>query len=205
MARAVPVARPGPDYAAVFQRIEAKIPALVEEGRRRREEAERLLAKLLRRPAARRWQWIERPGFANPALVHLLLEAGEARLPKAPAEALNLAQLAARLAFHLEPALLQMAPEAVQAFCLMGDARRQAGDFAPAERAFERALLLALDDADRGRYCRGLGHLRWQQGRTDEGRALLARSARLFAKAGAEPEAGTSRALLERLAALPHP
>jgi tetratricopeptide (TPR) repeat protein len=196
VARCEPDAEPAGDYAAVFTRIEAKIPALVEEGQRLLQEAEGLLAQLLRRPMPRRWQVIERPGFARPALVYLLLDASEARLRQAPAEAGNLAQLAARLAFRLEPALRQMAPEAVQAFCLMGNARRQTGDFAMAELAFERANLLALDDADRGRCCRGLGLLRWEQGRADEGLELLERSVLHFGTADDAAEAGTSQALL---------
>src|SRR5882724_13314231 len=196
VARCATDAEPDCDYAAVFARIEAKIPALVEEGRRLLQEAEGLLAQLLRRPASRRWRVIERPGFARPALVYLLLDASEARLRQAPAEAGNLAQLAARLAFRLEPALRKMAPEAVQAFCLMGNARRQLGDFAIAEMAFERASLLALDRADRGRCCRGLGLLRWEQGWVDEGLERLEQSVRHFEQEGAGAEAGISQALL---------
>jgi tetratricopeptide (TPR) repeat protein len=197
LARCGPEAGAARDYAAVFTRLEAQIPALVKEGQRLLREAEGLLAQLLRRPAARRWRVVERPGFARPALVYLLLDASEARLRPDPAEAGNLAQLAARLAFRLEPALRKMAPEAVQAFCLMGNARRQVGDFAMAELAFERANLLALDGADRGRCCRGLGLLRWEQGRTDEGLELLERSVLHFGTAGDAAEAGTSQALLD--------
>jgi len=91
------------DYDAVFERVIARLPQLVQQIHRQREEASGLLAEIRSLPPERRRRALEDPRFENPALVDLLLDASEAALRQEPAEAEELARLATALATRSEP------------------------------------------------------------------------------------------------------
>lgn len=155
--------------------------------------------------------------FHSLDLAELLLQrSAEAQLPS-PEEALRLARLAGQLAPRLTP------EEAASGFlaraqCLQGNAHRLNGDLELAAEALVWAVPSLLEEADRAAFSRGLGLVRWEQGRTDEALALLSHARSLYGdEAPAERDAsrllvgvllaelGCPRAAAETLSILPLP
>jgi hypothetical protein len=180
-------ALPGVDCGAV------EIQWMVRSGRPgaesgRRQEAEDLLAILMELPEDERHNQSEQSRLQDPLLFELLVEEGHARLLDDPCGAGQRVSLAIRLVELLnETGALsrEIRGEGVsRALCLAGTAGRLSGDDSQAEAAFERAAFRArtVSAAGRGFFCRALGLLRWDQGRSDEALALLEYSQRQFAQ-----------------------
>lgn len=160
---------------------------------------------------------LDQERFHSLDLAELLLRrSAEAQL-QAPADAARLAQLAGHLAPHLAPAegadgLL------ARARCLQGNALRLDGEPELAAEAFVSAVPALQEAADHAVFSRGLGLVRWEQGRPDEALALFKYAGILFGEeAPAErdkarllagvllAEIGSARTAAETLAALPFP
>jgi hypothetical protein len=182
-------------YAGAFARMAREAPELIERARKRREEVEALAAKLMGAPPGRRSRMLQGARFRNPGLLDWLLEVSHARQLSDPGQAAHLARLAARLA-----SLLRGDPEAMaalpRAFCLAANASRLDGRQAAAEASIARASLFLADPAERAFYSRTLAVLRWEQGRTDEARALLQHASHLYAIEGLDREAALCWTLL---------
>jgi tetratricopeptide (TPR) repeat protein len=184
------------EYDAVFRRVRARLPQLVREVERRRREAVPLLAELQSLSAGERRRAIEHPRFRNPALVELLLTASAAGEPREPAEAMATARLAATLAGRLAHTPDGLAETFACALYLEANAWRLLGDFPGAERALERAVPFLFHAADWGIHCRGLGLLRWEEGRLHEAALCLEHAATFFNQEEDLGEQGACRALL---------
>ncbi|HEX9940666.1 MAG TPA: hypothetical protein VGG03_01520 [Thermoanaerobaculia bacterium] len=160
----------------------------------------RLLGELMAEAEEERKERVQEERFHSLELYELLLEEGRAALPFEPRRANELATLGAELGVRLgERGML--APEAEseglsRALCLTATARRLVGDVDAAEALLERAQCLTLEAAGRGRFCRALGLLRWDQGRIPEAVALLHHGLLLFGQARKGREEAACRALL---------
>ncbi len=133
-------------------------------------------------------------------LIALLLETSLTRVPREPKGAEEIALLAVAIVHCLdgqeEGRVLAMLE--TRAWCLVGSSRRLRGD-AGAEQAFDKAALFLacpFESSDRGRFCRALAVLRWEQGRLEEAAALLRHGAESFAMLGLVEEEGICLALL---------
>ncbi|HYU32130.1 MAG TPA: hypothetical protein VEW48_08195 [Thermoanaerobaculia bacterium] len=121
----------------------------------------------------------EQERFHSLALAEVLLQqSAEAQLA-APDEALLLARLAGHLAPHLAPA--QVADGVLaRALCLEGNAHRLNGDLDLAAEAFVSAVPALVEPVNHAAFSRGLGLVRWEQGRPDEAVALLGYAVGLY-------------------------
>jgi tetratricopeptide (TPR) repeat protein len=192
-----------PDYSLVWQRIEERLPRLIEQADERLAEAAELLDDLLCYAPDQQSKVLGEPKFHSRLLLELLFERSRAAQPLDPRRAEALASLAAELGLRLfrgdlegeEAALLQS-----RAANLAGNARRLLGQPDAAESALGRsAHFLAFtwgQSLEGVSLCRYLGLLRWEQGRLDEAEALLRQSARSFGELVLPCEEAASRALL---------
>jgi tetratricopeptide (TPR) repeat protein len=135
--------------------------------------AEESLAELLAAPTPEACcRLFAQERFQSLDLAELLLQrSAEAQL-RATREALRLA----RLARHLSPRLTP--PEVAarilaRARCLEGNALRLSGDHELAAEAFVCTVPALVEPAERAAFLRGLGLVRWEQGRPDEALALV--------------------------------
>ena len=136
--------------------------------------------------------------FADPRfyrtdlLEHLLAQSRAAQLTS-PDEAAGLADLAISIAERIQDDSDTKRSALVQARCLSANAYRLASLFDLADEMLSRTSELldpmpGYDEAHRALYCRTLALLRWDQGRLDEGVALLRQAWSLYRdlKDGAE-------------------
>lgn len=183
------------DYEAVFEALATPSVAVIEEGRRRRAEAERLFGELMRMPPEGRLRGVRTPRFRSLVLLDHLLEASHAGQLTSPGEAVEQALLAFRLAEAMDGDD-EAAAALPRALRLGVNARRLLGDRQGADALLGQAAEFLGDRMDRAFHCRAAGLLRWEEGRTDEGMALLTHAAKLFAADDFGEEAGTCWALL---------
>ncbi|HEX9940527.1 MAG TPA: hypothetical protein VGG03_00810 [Thermoanaerobaculia bacterium] len=160
----------------------------------------RLLGELMAGAGEERMERVKEERFHSLELYELVLEEAQAALPFAPRRANELATLGAELCVRLGTRG-RLAPAAkseglARALCLTATARRLMGHVETAEALLERAQYLTLEAAGRGRFCRALGLLRWDQGRTAEAAALLHHGLQLFGQAQNGKEEEACRALL---------
>ncbi|HZF13896.1 MAG TPA: hypothetical protein VFE33_34315 [Thermoanaerobaculia bacterium] len=187
---------PAYDYGPVFQRVRRRLPKLVQQVHQRRQEAVAHLAELRGLPPEERRRALKDPRFRNPALVELLLETSGAVQRREPGESEELAGLAAALAARTEPTPDDLAAIFARSLGLAANARRLRGEHRAAEVALEQAVPFLAQAADWGAFCRGLGLLRWEQGRLHPAAALFDHAAALFQKEKLAPEQGDCLALL---------
>jgi hypothetical protein len=169
-----------PDYGALFERLGEKIPRFVAEAGRQQQEVENLFLDLTSLPSDERPAATAERRFHRLDLVERLLEAAEGSLPDDPRAAEEMAGLAADLASRLPDADEDRGGRS-RAACWTAHARRLAGDLGGAERALSEATLLAAFADEQAELSRALALVRWEQGRTDEARALLERAEELWA------------------------
>lgn len=184
------------DYAELWAKLSEKLPGHIAEGRVRRLTSERLLDELMRTPSGVRPGMIRKARFRNLDFLEILLETSHVRQIQDPEGAAELARLACRLASVLgetEPEAAEVVPRAL---CLGANARRLLFDFKGADTLLGKAAAFLTNINDRAFYCRTVGLVRWEQGRTDEAAALLQHAARLYAPGGPTGEEGASLALL---------
>ena len=184
------------DYAELWAKLSEKLPEHIAEGRARRHTAERLLDELLQAPPGLRLGMIRRARFRDLDFLDLLLEASHVRQIQDPEGAAELARLACRLASvfgETEPEAAETVPRAL---CLGANARRLLFDFKGADTLLGKAAAFLTSINDRAFYCRTVGLVRWEQGRTDEAAALFQHAARLYAPGGPDGEEGACLALL---------
>jgi len=183
-----------PGYGALFARLSASLPRVAAAVERERREIEELFLDLT---SLRREEWLPmtaEPRFHRLALVERLLDGARAELPSDPGAAEELAGLAAEVAGRLADADEGREGRA-RAACWVGQALRIAGDLAGAERALSEATLYAAYSDEQAELCRALALLRWEQGRTDEARALLERAGELWAGEESPDEQGACQVL----------
>lgn len=168
------------DYSSVWDRLEERTPALVEEALRRRTAADKLKDELLGEPAERRRALLDEARFQTSDLVESLLEESQAAQVRDPERAVQSAEAAARLAVHLPEDDDPVGSAAARARYLWGNALRLAGAWEAADRTFADAASFLDDPFDRAVFCRGVALLRWEQGRPDEAMALLQHASSLF-------------------------
>jgi tetratricopeptide (TPR) repeat protein len=172
-------------------------PARPLPGAARREEARGLLAELLALPDEVRLHRLRDERFQDPDLFDLFLETGHAALPFEVRRAVEIMTLATSLGRRLQQSgELREGEGVARALCLMGTAHRLRGDQAIAEEAFERAARMVVSAPERGFFCRALGLLRWDQGRSEEAIALLQQAGSRFAEAEDSEEETVCQALL---------
>lgn len=164
-------------------------------------EARQLYSQLMSAAKEKRQTLAASDEFRNLRLVDLLLEESHDLLPTQPARAEEMAALAFQIAAQRhEPAMARRADDArAQASVLIGAARRIAGDFRGAEKAFARAAIYLTgpqDALERALYCQQLAALRRDQGRDDEAANLLWRAALIFNEGGDLLEEGACLAEL---------
>ncbi|HYU34083.1 MAG TPA: hypothetical protein VEW48_18160 [Thermoanaerobaculia bacterium] len=135
--------------------------------------AEALRAELLAAATPEeRHRLLDQVRFHSLDLAELLLQrSAEAQLAE-PAEALRFARLAGHVASRLTPAEVADRLHA-RAGCLEGNARRLSGDHELAAEAFVCTVPALVEPAERAAFLRGLGLVRWEQGRPDEALALV--------------------------------
>jgi len=175
--------------------VEAQAAAEVE---RDRAAAGALRDELLSMPIERREQAIQdEPRLHSLELARLLTAEGEEAAAADPPRAEALAQLALAIGDWLSARRFgdaAVGEARVEAWCLLGDARRRTGkDPDLAFRAAARHLAaVPLDGRARARLCQGLALLRRDQERTDEALALLARAAELYEQSDDRPGLGAA-------------
>ncbi|HEY8022678.1 MAG TPA: hypothetical protein VIH93_16340 [Thermoanaerobaculia bacterium] len=183
-----------PGYGALFSRLSANLPRVAAAVEREQREIEELFLDLT---SLRREEWLPmtaEPRFHRLALVERLLDGAREELPSDPGAAGELAGLAAEVAGRLADADEGREGRA-RAACWMGQSLRIAGDLAGAERALSEATLYAAYSDEQAELCRALALLRWEQGRTDEARALLERAEELWAGEESPDEQGACQVL----------
>ncbi|HEX7183126.1 MAG TPA: hypothetical protein VF756_14895 [Thermoanaerobaculia bacterium] len=168
------------DYSSVWDRLEERAPALVEEALRRRSEADKLMDELMGEPVERRRALLDEARFQTYDLVESLLEESQAAQIQDPERAVQSAEAAACLAAHLPEDEYPVGSAVARAGYLWGNALRLAGAWEAADRVFADAASSLDDPFDRAVFCRGLALLRWEQGRLDEAMALLHHASSLF-------------------------
>lgn len=196
----------GPDYGAVWSRLEADVPRLVEEAGRHYAAAEALLADLLAQPPEQQRKVLREQRFHAPFVLELLLDRSQAAQPRDPESAARLAAhgvaLGARL-YGREPESEEGALLLAKAECLAGNARRLVGKWAEADVRFDRAARCLARvgglSGEAAAFCRFLGLLRWEEGLLEEGEALLRQGAREFRELEVSQEEAVSRLLLGML------
>jgi tetratricopeptide (TPR) repeat protein len=171
------------DYEPVFRRLEAGNVFLLEEARRRRGEAGRLVAELRTVPPKQRKKVAEQERFERQDVQELLLLESEAVLEDDPQEAVSLGRLADSLAQRLRwEDSTQGAVARARAQVLTAGAYRLAGDFSRADTLLRLAIPYLMDASVRGAYCRTLALLRWEEGNVEEAIALLQRGAEILSE-----------------------
>jgi tetratricopeptide (TPR) repeat protein len=183
-------------YAAMWERLEQRVPELVEQARRRRQAVNCLLEELMAVPPGSRLEAIQEPRFRSLALLDFLLEESWASQFIDPGRAAELALLAAQLAMAFGAGEEEAVAALPRAFCLGANARRLDGRLKDAEALLARAVPFLAGCQDRAFYCRILALLRWEQGRIEEADALLRYAAVLYASDGLDHEAGTCQMVL---------
>ncbi|HYN22285.1 MAG TPA: hypothetical protein VE078_15095 [Thermoanaerobaculia bacterium] len=176
---------------------EPPLPILAAEAPR---EAEELYIELLALPPVSRRRALRQSRFQNPALLDLLLDGAE--------------DAGRRGAFHLADELARFSSDLVylveaeeswfeirrsRAFCLMGNARRIAGDFAAAEDAFGEAAKCQAGGLEQAACCRGMALVCWETCLHAFAAALLGQAAKLFWVRRQRHEAGACLTLLGML------
>ncbi len=189
-----------PGYDGMWNRLEGRLPWMVEEAERRNLIAEALLVELLGAPQGERERTLQDPRFHSLDLLELLLEASQEAQPEDCERSEALAALAAQLTGRLRNEMGETisALYLTRAAILRGNALRMRGNLVPAEDALGRAahfLCWPFESWDRAAYCRALGLLRWEQGRLDEAAALFRYAARSFAEDHLPREEGACLAL----------
>jgi len=192
-----------PDYGPLWDRLDERLPQLLEQAGLRCAEAEELLAALLSYPAGQQGKVLQEPRFHSRFLLDLLLDRSGAAQPQDPRLSESLAALAAQLGVRL---FRQDSEEEEAALCqaraanLAGNARRLLGKADAAEAALGTAAHFLAFTWGHSReslsLCRYLGLLRWEQGRLEEAEGLLRQAARGFGELGLPCEEGASRGLL---------
>jgi tetratricopeptide (TPR) repeat protein len=177
-------------YAVTWERLEQRLPELVEQARERRQAVEGLLAELMSAPPGRRLGAVLEPRFRSLALLDFLVAESCASQLSAPGRAAELARLAAQLATAFGEGEEEAVAALPRAFCLGANARRLDGRPKAAEALLAKAVPCLTGRQDRACYCRVLALLRWEQGRIDEADALLQHAAVLFAADGLDREVG---------------
>jgi tetratricopeptide (TPR) repeat protein len=167
----------------------------------RRKYTEILLDELLKLQPEPRSKVIRAPRFQRADLLDLILDKSEKTAAGDPPEASRLAALAVELGIAIR-ASVEDPPggnRLVKALLLLGSTHRLGGDRNMAERAFGSAAYLLTRGStpfERARVCRGIGLLRWEEGRLDEAAALLLHASRLYQESAELPEEGACLALL---------
>lgn len=142
--------------------------------------AEELLAELLAAPTPEACcHLFAQERFQSLGLAELLLQRSAEAQRRATREALRLARLARHLAPRLEPPEVA-ARILASARCLEGNAHRLSGDHELAAEAFVCTVPALVEPAERAVFLRGLGLVRWEQGRPDEALALVCSAVWLF-------------------------
>lgn len=186
-------------YDSVFDRLDVPSAAEIEASRARRATVERLCEELFRIPGKRRLRVLRQARFRNKDLLEHLLEESQAIQLKDAAKGAELAALAFHLAKGLEEEEEALASHP-RALLLEANARRLLEDRSSAESCLGQAASFLGDRLERAFYCRVAGLIRWEDGRTDEGAALLAHAVKLYRAEGWEHEVATCLALSGLLA-----
>ena len=158
-----------------------------------------MLSELLACPMERRVALLAEGRFHSSELLDLLLEECHAALPFNPSCGNELLAAAIYLARHLDQVPLETERK-YRIYCLGGSVRRLLGDRYGADAFFRQAAYMEVGRPVRGFLCRGLGLLRWDEGRLDEAAALLSHAAFLFQKEGSGHEEGACLTLSGLLA-----
>jgi len=171
-------------YQQVWANLTTRAPELQRVANGRRQSAEQLKAELLASPPK---VWLARirgeERFRSPDLFDLLVEECHGALPFEPRRAQDFAKVAVDLGRLLSA---QAADDPAweetlcRALCLGSHAGRLLGEPRKAEGLLVRAAIFTGDPAARGFYCRALGLLRWDQGRTEEAAALFHQASRRY-------------------------
>lgn len=183
-------------YAGAFARLAEQTPELIEQARRRCEAVESLYAELMQAAPDRRVRIVRQARFRRPELLDRLVEESHAQQLSHPALAAHLALLAIRLATVFKEDKAEAVAALPRALCLGANAMRLDFQPATADALLVQASSFLADGVERAFYCRVLGVLRWEQGRTDEAQALLQRAVRLHVWEGLDCEAAVGRTLL---------
>jgi tetratricopeptide (TPR) repeat protein len=182
------------EYDAVFERLEAPSAAAIEASRVRRAKVETLREELLQIPDKPRLQAVRQARFHSMDLLDHLLEESHASQLTEAAKGAELAALAFELADAMEDK--EGASAALpRSLLLEANALRLLGDRSGAEVRLGQAAAFLSDRMDRAFYCRVVGLVRWEDGRTDEGAAVLGHAVKLYQAEGLEPEVGACLAL----------
>jgi tetratricopeptide (TPR) repeat protein len=177
-------------YAAMWEWLEQRAPALVEQAQQLRQAVDRLFEELMAAPQSSRPGAIQEPRFRSLAFLDFLVEESFAIQFIDPGRAAELARLAAQLAIAFGEGEEEAVAALPRAFCLGANARRLDGRLRDAEALLAKAVLFLVDRQDRAFYCRILALLRWEQGRIEEADALLRHAAVLYAADGLDHEVG---------------
>lgn len=182
------------DYDAVFDRLEVPGAAVIEASRARRAKVVRLCEELLQIPRKRRLRVVRQARFQSMDLLEHLLEESQATQLKDSAKGAELAELAFHLADGLgdEETALAALPRSLM---LEANARRLLEDRSGAESLLGQAASFLGDRLERAFYCRVAALIRWEDGRTDEGAALLGHAVKLYRADGWEHEVAAGLAL----------
>jgi len=145
------VAHPA-SYRDAFARVLERSHQREEELAGEREEAPRLVSRLLRAPAAKRRAAAEAdPRLRTTPVVEILLDRSRQAAAEDPGEPVAIAELALAVAERLDPRRCgaTVARElVVRAWTCLGDARRRGGERGLADRAFAAAEALRAEDGD---------------------------------------------------------
>ncbi|HYU34974.1 MAG TPA: hypothetical protein VEW48_22720 [Thermoanaerobaculia bacterium] len=155
--------------------------------------AEPLLTELLAAAPEARHRLLAQERFHSLDLAELLLQKSAESQLQATQDALRLARIAGHLASHLAPSEVADGVLAC-ARCLEGNALRLDGEPELAAEAFVSAVPALQEPADHAVFSRGLGLVRWEQGRPDEALALFKYAGILFGEE-APAERDTTRLL----------
>ena len=171
-------------YKQVWANLTARAPELERVANGRRQSAEQLKADLLASPPK---IWLARirgeEHFRSPDLFDLLVEECHGALPFEPHRAQDFAKVAVELGRLLSGRVAQdpaLEETLCRALCLGSHAERLLGEHRAADGLLVRAAAFTSDPAARGFYCRALGLLRWDQGRTEEAAALFHQAGRRY-------------------------
>lgn len=192
------------DYDHALERVFDRVRRVNTSLSAERQDAQELLAELLRHPLERRLMLVQNsPRFQSWGLGELILQQVGGRVILEPREAKEAAELAVAVAESLPPA--QYGAPLVQdlkarAWAHLGNANRVLSDFRSAEQCFQVAEShLARGTGDRLERARLLdlkASLRNYQGRTEEAVSLLNRAIAIYQRAGQRHLLG--RALLSK-------